>query len=111
MGISIGSDSLYNATSSSMDISSKTNELKNSLTSDLKDATDEELMNVCKSFESYFVEQIFKGMEKTIPKAEEDENEYVEYFGDMLYEQYASAATENSEIGLATMLYESMKRN
>lgn len=75
-----------------------------------KTATDEELMEVCKSFEAYFLEQVMKGMEKTIPYQEE-KNSYVEYFGDMLYEEYAKSATENQGLGLAQMLYESMKRN
>ena len=75
-----------------------------------KPATDEELMEVCKSFESYLLEQVMKGMEKTIP-SEEKKNTYLEYFGDMLYQEYAKSATENQGLGLAQMLYESMKRN
>lgn len=75
-----------------------------------KTATDEEMMEVCKSFEAYFLEQVMKGMEKTIPYTEE-KNTYLEYFGDMLYQEYAKSATENQGLGLAQMLYESMKRN
>lgn len=73
-------------------------------------ASDEELMEVCKSFEAYFLEQVMKGMEKTIPYNEE-KNSYREYFGDMLYQEYAKSATENQGLGLAQMLYEAMKRN
>ena len=73
-------------------------------------ATDEELMEVCKSFEAYFLEQAMKGMEKTIPY-EGRKSPYLEQFGDMLYQEYAKSATENQGIGLAQMLYESMKRN
>ncbi|HHV09795.1 MAG TPA: hypothetical protein GXX75_05910 [Clostridiales bacterium] len=75
-------------------------------------ATDEELMEACKSFESYLLEQVFKGMEKTIMKDDEEkENAYLTQFGDMLYEKYAEAATESQSLGIARMLYESMKRN
>lgn len=87
---------------------SKTNILEGKLQS--KPTTDEELMEVCKSFESYLLEQVMKGMEKTIP-TEDKKNPYLEHFGDMLYQEYAKGATENQELGLAQMLYESMKRN
>ena len=78
--------------------------------------TTEELMSACKEFEAYFIEQIFKGMEKTIMKAEDDESnttsQYKEYFGDMQIQAYAKAATEQGDgIGLASQLYEQMKRN
>ena len=77
-----------------------------------KDSTDEELMDACKEFEAYFIEQVYKGMEKTIMKSDEDENDYVSTFGDMRIEAYAKAATSQGEgIGLAKQLYESMKRN
>jgi flagellar protein FlgJ len=75
-----------------------------------KTTTDEELMEVCKSFETYFLEQVMKGMEKTIPY-EGKKNPYLEQFGDILNQEYAKSATENQELGLAKMLYESMKRN
>jgi flagellar protein FlgJ len=67
-------------------------------------------MDVCKSFEAYFVEQMFKEMKKTVPQSNE-KNEYMDYFGDMLYEEYADDVTERGDIGIAQMLYESMKRN
>ena len=81
--------------------------------------SEEELMKACKEFEAYFVEQIFKGMEKTIMKAEDEDSStsmYQEYFGDMQVQEYAKAATEQTNgngtgIGLANQLYEQMKRN
>ena len=45
-----------------------TSKLENQLKSDYSKATDDELMDACKQFEAYFLEQVFKGMEKTIPK-------------------------------------------
>lgn len=92
-----------------------TSEIKNSLTNtDFSKATDEEMMKACKSFESYFLEQAFKGMEKMIPKDEDSSstNSYVEMFKDNLYQEYAESATERGDgIGIAKMLYEQMKRN
>lgn len=77
-----------------------------------KESTDEELMDACKEFEAYFIEQIYKGMEKTIMKASDEENKYTEAFSDMRVQAYAKAATEQGDgIGLAKQLYESMKRN
>lgn len=81
--------------------------------------SEEELMKACKEFEAYFVEQIFKGMEKTVMKAEDEDSSasmYQEYFGDMQVQEYAKAATEQTNgngtgIGLANQLYEQMKRN
>ena len=37
-------------------------------------------------------------------------NEYTAYFGDMLEEKYAENVTESGSLGIAQLLYESMKR-
>lgn len=76
--------------------------------SDRKDATDEELMEACKSFETYFLEQVFKEMKKSVHSSD-DEGDYMKYFGDTLIQKYAENATESGQIGLAKQLYESMK--
>lgn len=110
MSISIGNNSLISNTASVLNSTDSTNKLNTKLQNDFENATDEELMNVCKSFESYFVEQVFKEMKKTIPQTEE-ENEYLNYFGDMLYQKYAENVTSSGDLGIAKMLYESMKRN
>ena len=57
MSITIGSNSLYNSATSTLDTSNTTKKVESKLNSDLKNSSDEELMDVCKSFESYFVEQ------------------------------------------------------
>ena len=56
------------------------------------------------------LEQVMKGMEKTILD-DGERNPYKEMFGDILYREYAKSATENQELGLAQILYKSMKRN
>jgi flagellar protein FlgJ len=109
MGISIGSDSIYPAMTDMVGSKAKTDSLKDNLTNGT--ATDEELMEACKNFESYLLEQVFKGMEKTVLKSDEEENDYLAQFGDKLYEEYAEDIAENQSLGLAQMLYESMKRN
>lgn len=81
-------------------------------TTDYSKATDDELMDVCKEFEAYFVEQVIKSMEKMIPKDEDSEtSKYLDYFGDTFTQNLASAVTEQTDLGLAQMLYEQMKRN
>ncbi len=73
--------------------------------------TDEEMMEACKQFEAYMVEQVYKSMENTIMKSDEEEGDYVKMFGDMRVQQYAQAVTDQGGVGLARQLYEAMKRN
>jgi flagellar protein FlgJ len=109
MDISTGASQYY-IPGNIMGSTSKTDKITSALNN--KSASDEELMEACKSFEAYLLEQAFKGMEKTIMKnEEEEENPYLTQFGDMLYEEYAESAAEKQSLGLAQMLYEAMKRN
>lgn len=77
----------------------------------MENATDEELLDACKEFEAYLIEQVLKEVKESIPKSEEEENKYTEYFGDMMLQEYASLLTERGDIGIAQTLYESMKNN
>lgn len=85
-----------------------------------EDSTDEELMDACKQFESYLLEQVFKEMEKTISFDDDDEgsmfgsgssNALTDYFKDQTIAELAGSSTEQGGLGIAQMLYESMKRN
>lgn len=97
------------ATSTSSTVSA--DELQEALTNtNLENSTDEDLMDVCKNFESYFIEQVYKEMKSSV-KSEDDENQYMQCFGDILTQSYAEDATETGGFGLAQMLYESMKRS
>lgn len=104
-----GLDSYY--TSDYWKSASQTKELETSLNSDMTGKTEEELMEVCKDFEAYFIEQMFKAMEKMVPKNEDSQNQYTEMFGDMLTQEYAAAASKQQDWGIAQSLYEQMKRN
>ena len=73
--------------------------------------TDEEMMEACKQFEAYMIEQVYKSMENTIMKSDEEEGDYVKMFGDMRVQQYAQAVTDQGGVGLAKQLYEAMKNN
>lgn len=91
--------------------SARTDSLKEKL-NNTKNATDEELMEACKSFEAYMLEQVLKEMRKTVAlDQDEDKNPYLEQFEDILYEEYAKDAVQGKGVGIAQVLYEAMKRN
>lgn len=77
-------------------------------------ASDEKLMDVCKQFEAYFMEQMLKEMVKTIPVSEEVSGSsatLVDYYKDMMIQNVAAQSTEQNSLGLAQSLYEQMRRN
>ena len=114
-----------------------TNQTTNSISSklnstDFSKATDDELMEVCKDFESYFVEQMLKSMAKmsSVDGSNSDNiyaslfgvtedsdsgmNTLSSYFGDELMSSMADKVVENQSgrgLGIAQTLYEQMKRN
>lgn len=88
--------------------------LENKLNGDITTATDDELMEACKQFEAYFVEQMFKSMMKTVPKNEDmsgSTSTLVDYYKDEMMRELAADSTETNSLGLAQTLYEQMKRN
>lgn len=81
---------------------------------DYSKATDEELMEVCKEFEAYFLEQMYKEMMKTIPESEltsSANSTLVDYYKDEMIKKVSAETAEQSNMGLAQTLYEQMKRN
>lgn len=114
----------------------KASALTNKLNStNYANATDKELMDVCKDFESYFLEQVLKSMEKMskIDGSDEDSGSNLfsslagitgetdagmstlgSYFGDEMIRKYAnilSTSNQGQGLGIAQTLYEQMKRN
>lgn len=88
--------------------------LQNQLNGSDYKATDDELMDACKQFEAYFLEQMFKEMMKTIPESDEtssSNSQLMDYYKEEMVQQIASDSTEQNSLGLAQMLYEQMKRN
>ena len=111
MSIGIGSELLYTQLQKNKN-DSKAIGLQNKLTGlDEANSTDEEIMEVCKEFEAYLVEKVFDRMKDAMTDSEEEEGDYLSYFGDMMYQEYAKQIAENGELGLAQQLYESMKKN
>lgn len=96
--------------------STKADTIKNKIENSAGAANEEELLDACKQFESYFLEQVFKEMlETTKVFSDDDENGYaskmVDYFKDYAVQNLCEQATSGAGLGLANMLYEQMKRN
>ena len=91
-----------------------TNQLEDTLKSDLSKATEDELMDVCKDFEAYFTEQMFKAMQKMIPESEEvsaSTRQLQDYYKEQMVQSFAEQSAQGEGLGLAQMLYEQMKLN
>lgn len=76
-------------------------------------ASADELKEVCREFESYFMEQVYKEMFKTIGSEDGDSSmsSLVGYFKDEVIQKVAAQTTEQNGGPLAQKLYEQMKRN
>lgn len=73
--------------------------------------SDEELMAACKEFEAYLVEQVVKQVKEAFVDSDEDQSGYMQVFGDTMVQDLASTISNNSELGIAQQLFESMKQN
>ena len=79
-------------------------------------SSDDELWAACKSFESYFLEQVFKEMQKSVDamKPEKSDNStstLVDYFKDQTLQDVCATSVDTQSNGFAQMLYENLKRN
>lgn len=112
MDIGSGISSAYTSYLSSQASSKLDTHIK---TKDYSQSSDEELLAACKEFESYFLEQIFKEMQKTVDVFKDEDltpnDSLVDYFKDSTLQELASTSTEKEGLGLAQMLFEQMKRN
>lgn len=100
--------------SQSSQASAKMDQFKNM---DYAEATDEELMGACKQFEEYFVEMTLKEVFKTVDLFGESESTSnamatsKDLMKDSMVQTFAEKITEESNLGLAEQLYQSMRRN
>ncbi len=101
----------YNLASSS----AKNSTAASSLDKDYSNASDEELYDACKQFESYFIEQVLDKFQEALTSEEDSSSasmgQLKDYATDGLMEQYASMISDSGSLGLADKLYEQMKRN
>ncbi len=78
--------------------------------------SDDELMEACKSFEAYFLEQIFKEMQKSVDSLKPDTGDkstqtLVDYFRNETLQDICATSVDTQSNGFAQMLYENLKRN
>lgn len=90
--------------------------LKNKIESTSKDSTDEELWAACKGFESYFLEQMYKEMQKSVDALKPDSQDrstdtLVNFFKDQTLQDICADSVDTQSNGFAKMLYENLKRN
>ena len=92
----------------------KTDSLKNSVNGLFSNSTDEELMEVLKDFESYFVEQMIKQMKETFTSDDEESSmasQYTDTFMDYAIEDIADMLLDEVGGNMTQQLFEQMKRN
>ncbi len=78
-------------------------------------ASDDELWQACKSFESYFLEQVFKEMQKSVDALKPESQDrststLVDYFKDQTLQEVCATSVDKQSNGFAQMLYENLRR-
>ncbi len=72
---------------------------------------EQELKKVCKDFESFFINYMFKEMRNTVHKSEFiPETNAQKIIDSMYYEKLSDSMSDGSGIGIADMLYSNLKR-
>ncbi len=90
--------------------------IKNKIQGTSKESSDDELMAACKSFEAYFLEQMFKEMQKSVDALKPETSDrptstLVDFFKDQTLQEVCSTSVDTQSNGFAQMLYENLKRN
>lgn len=108
----LGQSGATNATNNAS--TAKTDSLKNSVHGLSSNSSDEELMEVLKDFESYFVEQMIKQMKETFTDDDKESSvasQYTDTFMDYAIEDIADILLEEVGGNMTQQLFEQMKRN
>ncbi len=87
--------------------------VKDTAAKDYSNASDEELLDACKEFEAYLLEQVFKEMTKTTSFVDKDSayGNLIDFFGDNVIQEMCKESSQTQGLGIAEQLYEQMKRN
>lgn len=92
----------------------RTNRIQNAGEKDYSNASAEELKEVCKEFEAYFVEMVMKEVKKSLPESENEDagmGKLKDFFMDNMITELAEQVCEQQNLGLADTMYEQMKQN
>ena len=115
MSMSIDSmASMLNTTNTDATTNYNANALKKSLNGVSSDTSADELMQVCKDFESYFVEQVIKQMKDTFTSDDDEDStmsQYKDLYMDQAIETVADEMVDQIGESYTQTLYEQMKRN
>ena len=114
MDVSGFTSMLNQTTATNNAASSKADSLQNSANGLSSNSTEEELLEVLKDFESYFIEQIIKEMKDTFTDEDEESSvasQYTDTFMDYAIEEVADILLEEVGGNMTQQLFEQMKRN
>lgn len=114
MDVSGISSMLNQTTATNNAATAKTDSLQNSVNGLSSSSTEEELMEVLKDFESYFIEQIIKEMKETFTDDDEESSmasQYTDTFMDYAIEEIADIMLDEVGGSMTQQLFEQMKRN
>jgi len=81
---------------------------------DYTSSTEEELMDACKEFEAYFIEQVMKEVTKTVNLTGVEDSttsQLTDYYLDEVMSGIAEQISDTGKMGLAQQIFEQMKRN
>lgn len=78
--------------------------------------SDEEMLDACKQFEAYMIQQMFKTMQETAKVFSDDDDDDSTSYVNMFQDNYLSTIAEQmvnsgQGLGIAEQLYQSMKNN
>ena len=89
--------------------------LQSSLNCISSDSSEDELMQVCKDFESYFVEEVLKEIKESLTSEDDEEDSSTstlkDYYMDNVIELVADQVVDEVGTNFTQQLYEQMKRN
>lgn len=89
--------------------------VQSSLSSVSSSTSDDELMQVCKDFQSYFIEEVIKEIKENMTEEDEDTDSSVatltDYHMDSVIELISDQVLDQSGTSFTQQLYEQMKRN
>lgn len=102
-------------TSKNTVVSNNVSSLQGSLKNISSESSDEELLQVCKDFESYFVEEILKEVKEAMIEEDKEEDSSLstltDYHMDGVIELVADELVDEVGTNFTQQLFEQMKRN
>lgn len=113
--MSISLDSMVSLVDNNATKNNNANKIQSSLNSVSSKSTEDELLQVCKDFECYFVEEIIKEVKENMMTEEDEKDSSLSTMTDYNMDFAIQGIAENvvDEVGttFTQQLYEQMKRN